>query len=123
MVRIMIREGEDLNEVTNHMGNTPMHFAARNGHYLVVKYLLELGAQGDIVNKQGLTPLKFLQEKMVLSDRLEVMRRKLEAMKNEKDKEKVKMKTKMSAFLDKQKLIADTYELLFNAEKGVGQRA
>lgn len=123
MVRIMIREGEDMNEVTNHMGNTPMHFAARNGHYLVVKYLLELGAQADIINKQGLTPLKFLQEKMVLSDRLEVMRRKLEAMKNEKDKEKVKIKTKMSAFLDKQKLIADTYELLFNAEKGVGQRA
>ena len=90
-----------MNEVTNHMGNTPMHFAARNGHYLVVKYLLELGAQADIINKQGLTPLKFLQEKMVLSDRLEVMRRKLEAMKNEKDKEKVKIKTKMSAFLDK----------------------
>jgi ankyrin repeat protein len=44
MVRIMIREGEDMNDVTTHMGNTPMHFAARNGHYLVVKYLLELGA-------------------------------------------------------------------------------
>jgi hypothetical protein len=29
------------------------------------------------------------------------MRRKLEAMKHEKDKEKVKMKTKMSSFLDK----------------------
>ena len=42
MVRIMIREGQNPNEVTNHLGNTPMHFAARNGHYLVVKYLLDL---------------------------------------------------------------------------------
>ena len=123
MVRIMIREGEDMNDVTTHMGNTPMHFAARNGHYLVVKYLLELGAQADLVNKQGLTPLKALLENKVAEERLNAMRRKLEAMKHEKDKEKVKMKTKMSSFLDKQKLISDTYELLFNAEKGVGQRA
>ena len=42
MVRIMIREGQNPNEVTNHMGNTPMHFAARNGHYLVVKYLIDI---------------------------------------------------------------------------------
>ena len=123
MVRIMIREGEDMNDVTTHMGNTPMHFAARNGHYLVVKYLLELGAQADLVNKQGLTPLKVLLENKVAEERLNAMRRKLEAMKHEKDKEKVKMKTKMSSFLDKQRLISDTYELLFNAEKGVGQRA
>ena len=123
MVRIMIREGEDMNDVTTHMGNTPMHFAARNGHYLVVKYLLELGAQADLVNKQGLTPLKALLENKVAEERLNAMRRKLEAMKHEKDKEKVKMKTKMSSFLDKQKLISDTYELLFNAEKGVGKRA
>ena len=123
MVRIMIREGEDMNDVTTHMGNTPMHFAARNGHYLVVKYLLELGAQADLVNKQGLTPLKALLENKVAEERLNAMRRKLEAMKHEKDKEKVKMKTKMSSFLDKQRLISDTYELLFNAEKGVGQRA
>lgn len=123
MVRIMIREGEDMNDVTTHMGNTPMHFAARNGHYLVVKYLLELGAQADMVNKQGLTPLKALLENKVPEERLNAMRRKLEAMKHEKDKEKVKMKNKMQNFLDKQRLISDTYELLFNAEKGVGQRA
>lgn len=95
MVRIMIREGEDMNDVTTHMGNTPMHFAARNGHYLVVKYLLELGAQADMVNKQGLTPLKALLENKVPEERLNAMRRKLEAMKHEKDKEKVKMKNKM----------------------------
>mgnify|MGYP007055440182 CR=1 FL=1 len=76
-----------------------------------------------MVNKQGLTPLKALLENKVSEERLNAMRRKLEAMKHEKDKEKVKMKTKMSSFLDKQKLISDTYELLFNAEKGVGQRA
>ena len=57
MVRIMIREGQNPSEVTNHYGNTPMHFAARNGHYLVVKYLLDLNAPVNIVNSEGLTPL------------------------------------------------------------------
>lgn len=54
-----------------------------------------------MVNKQGLTPLKALLENKVPEERLNAMRRKLEAMKHEKDKEKVKMKTKMSSFLDK----------------------
>lgn len=41
IVRIMIREGQDENQKTQTMGNTPLHIAARNGHYLIVKYLLE----------------------------------------------------------------------------------
>jgi ankyrin repeat protein len=56
MVRIMVREGQNPDEVTNHLGNTPMHFAARNGHYLVVKYLLDIPATVGLVNKQGMTP-------------------------------------------------------------------
>lgn len=123
MVRIMIREGANPNEQTNHMGNTPMHFAARNGHYLVVKYLLDIQASVGVTNKQGLTPRQFLQEVMVDLARLDQMRKKLESMKNENDKEKVKEKAKMSAVLEKQKLMADTMKLLTLAENGAYQRA
>ena len=90
MVRIMVREGQNPNEVTCHMGNTPMHFAARNGHYLVVKYLIDIQASVGLMNKQGLTPRQFLQEVMVDITKLDKMRRKLDNMKNENDKEKVK---------------------------------
>lgn len=123
MVRIMIREGQNPNEVTNHMGNTPMHFAARNGHYLVVKYLIDIKATVGLINKQGLTPRQFLKEVMVDITRLEKMRKKLESMKNENDKEKVKEKAKISAFLEKQKLMGDTMNLLTQAENGAYQRA
>ncbi len=50
MVRIMIREGQDFNQQTFNMQNTPMHIAARYGHYLIVKYLLDLGANITITN-------------------------------------------------------------------------
>lgn len=44
MVRILIREGQNVNEKTQNEGNTPLHIAAKNGHYLIVKYLIEIGA-------------------------------------------------------------------------------
>ena len=44
MVRIMIREGQNINQQTQNKGNTPIHRAAKNGHYLIVKLLLELNA-------------------------------------------------------------------------------
>lgn len=60
---------------------------------------------------------------MVDITRLEKMRKKLESMKNENDKEKVKEKAKISAFLEKQKLMGDTMNLLTQAENGAYQRA
>jgi hypothetical protein len=60
---------------------------------------------------------------MVDPTKLEKMRKQLESMKNENDKEKVKEKQKMSAFLEKQKLMADTMKLLTLAENGAYQRA
>ena len=57
MVRIMIREGQNINQQTQNKVNTPIHIAAKNGHYLIVKLLLELNADSSIVNLDGLSPL------------------------------------------------------------------
>ena len=37
------------------MGNTPLHIAAQFGHYLIVKYLLEIGCPSNITNVDGMT--------------------------------------------------------------------
>ena len=48
--------GSDLNK-TNIDGQTPLHVAATQGSYIVVKLLVEKGADPDIVDREGLTPL------------------------------------------------------------------
>jgi hypothetical protein len=42
--------------------NTPLHIAAGNGHYLIVKYLVEAGANPILTNKRGQTPLNYADE-------------------------------------------------------------
>jgi ankyrin repeat protein len=44
------------------MKNTPMHIAAKHGHYLIVKYLMEIGANPVIENRDGLTPYDYSNE-------------------------------------------------------------
>ena len=56
MVRILIREGQDVNEQTQTLRNTPLHIAAKHGHLLIVKYLLESGALPNLANGNGLSP-------------------------------------------------------------------
>ncbi len=62
LVRIIIREGQDINEQTQYLKNTPLHIAAFNGHFLIVKYLVEAGANPIITNRDGLTPLHFAEK-------------------------------------------------------------
>jgi ankyrin repeat protein len=62
MVRIIIREGQNVNVQTQHLKNTPLHIAAFNGHFLIVKYLLEQGANPIISNREGLTMLNFAEK-------------------------------------------------------------
>ncbi len=62
LVRILIREGQKIDEQTQYFKNTPMHIAARHGHYLIVKYLLEIGADATILNKDGLSPYDFAED-------------------------------------------------------------
>jgi ankyrin repeat protein len=55
-VRVLLREGQDPNEQTQAVKNAPLHIAAKNGHFLVVKFLLESGAIARIGNNFGQTP-------------------------------------------------------------------
>ena len=105
MVRIMIREGQNASEKTQMLGNSPLHVAARGGHYLIVKYLVEINAKATQTNNNGLTPKQFLQEGLI-SDPAKL------------DRECAKMKDEAAA--DKlrahQKLLMDTCKLLMTAE-------
>ena len=106
IVRIMIREGQNENEKTHTMGNTPLHIASRNGHYLIVKYLLEQGADTQLTNVNGLTPKQFLQE-VLISD----------PVKLEKVCSKMENQAAANKLRAKQKLQADTMRLLTDNEK------
>mmetsp|Transcript_17521 Transcript_17521/g.29542 ORF Transcript_17521/g.29542 Transcript_17521/m.29542 type:complete len:215 (+) Transcript_17521:1438-2082(+) len=61
MVRILIREGQDMNQKTFDRENSPMHIAARHGHYLIVKFLLDNGA-AITTNNMGQTPFQYMGE-------------------------------------------------------------
>ena len=39
-----------------------MHIASKHGHLLIVKYLIEHGAQGNVANAHGYSPLDLAQE-------------------------------------------------------------
>ena len=44
--------------------NTPLHIAAKNGHYLIVKYLVEKGANTNITNREGLSAFHYAEDSM-----------------------------------------------------------
>ena len=44
------------------MRNTPLHLACQNGHFLIVRLLVDLGAERDTINKNGKTPLDLAEE-------------------------------------------------------------
>lgn len=39
-----------------------MHIAAKHGHYLIVKYLMEIGANPIITNRDGLTAYDYADD-------------------------------------------------------------
>ena len=101
MVRILLREGENKDIQTQNMGNTPLHIAARNGRYLICKYLIDNDAQIDIVNFAGQTPIEFLEEVVILDQN-----------KAEKAAKKFKKGKEADQFKQMNKLRCDTYNLL-----------
>jgi ankyrin repeat protein len=53
---VLLENGHDLNSKNSH-SQTPLSWAARNGHETVVNLLLEKGAELETKNKNGWTPL------------------------------------------------------------------
>lgn len=66
MVRNLLRGGQNPKEQTQSMRNTPLHIAAKHGHLLIVKYLIEHGAQGHLANANGMSALDLAQESQEL---------------------------------------------------------
>jgi hypothetical protein len=57
VTKVFLEKGADVNS-TDNISNTPLHWAAENGHLDVVKYLVEeKGADGKAADKNGNTPL------------------------------------------------------------------
>lgn len=103
MVRVLVWAGQDVNEQTSQRANTPLHIAARHGHYLIAKYLCESKADTTLENYDRQTPAMFLQDG-------------LNSMPQKIDKLKAAAKGKKSAELkkaqEKLKYMGDTRELL-----------
>ncbi len=56
-VRALLQAGADINQVSGGEHSSPLVIAIANGHYEVGKFLLDHGANPNIANVDGLTPL------------------------------------------------------------------
>jgi ankyrin repeat protein len=55
-VEYLVDHGADVN-AKNENGETPLHYAASNGHLPIVQYLVQHGANMNIGTWKGETPL------------------------------------------------------------------
>lgn len=58
-LRNLHREGQELDEQTKIYKNSALHIAVINEQYLIVKYLVENGANVSLANKDGKSPLDY----------------------------------------------------------------
>lgn len=56
-VRVFLRNGKAKLEEADETGSTALHHAAAQGHVEIARLLLDSGAQVDVRNREGLTPL------------------------------------------------------------------
>ena len=61
IIRQLINDGENINELSTFMKNTPLHFAVLNNNYLMVRLLLSNNAVIDMRNKDGITPVEYAE--------------------------------------------------------------
>jgi len=55
LVKQILNEGENINEISTFLENTPLHLAVFNNHYLMVRLLLDNQAKIDISNKDSIS--------------------------------------------------------------------
>lgn len=62
-MRLLLRRGADVNEVSNYLGWTPLHVAAAEGKVDAMKLLEDHGARSEVKDPNGNTPANLLQER------------------------------------------------------------
>lgn len=112
MVRMQLRHNQEIvkESATQAMGNTPMHMAARQGHYLVVKYLLEIGAYPLKANFDQKTPKDLLVKAMMDQGK------RIKKLTKKPKVDPVQLKQAE----DRYKAMQDTFELLSYKEQEMG---
>ena len=61
-MKLLLEKGAMLETKDEKYGQTPLSYAAENGHEAVVKLLLEKGAELETKDKYGQTPLSYAAE-------------------------------------------------------------
>jgi serine/threonine-protein phosphatase 6 regulatory ankyrin repeat subunit B len=59
MTRNILNDGEDINEQTQFLKNTPLHLAVINNHYLEVRLLLEHNCNVELKNKDDISVFEY----------------------------------------------------------------
>jgi len=75
ITKILIKSGADLNTIDKEDGNSSLHFAAIFNHYKPLSTLLEFGANPDLLNKKGHTPLM----EAIIADNIAIVKALLES--------------------------------------------
>jgi ankyrin repeat protein len=65
ILELLLENGADLNYKHKHNGNTALHYAVESQNYLLVLKLINNGANVNIKNDKGLTPLGYSLETLV----------------------------------------------------------
>jgi len=75
MIKLLLKEGKDVNDITRKSGFTPLMAAVCYGRYEIFSVLLEAGADLHAVERKGMTALDFARKMRKTS-----MIKKLEAL-------------------------------------------
>ena len=57
MAKYLLEQGADVNALGGDLVATPLHWAVRPGHVSMVRTLVEAGADLELSDRQGFTPL------------------------------------------------------------------